>query len=504
MPSIIIPDRVRERLLSKTDQSGDHWTYPGSGKLTIDGNQYRARTLWWAILKGDGSNYPERMDRTCDEESCCNPDHWFDSSDGNRKPVSPSRQRIVDEVKFHKANGKYYVRNRLTAGKQIQLGSDREIAIELWTEGRPLLASGQYWSPRLALRPESLQLTVSQLCSLYEQDLMKREADAQIVPEYRKAMIGVCRRMVKQFGVRTLVSSLEEKHFEDAAEKIQISRTSGKLRAWHGYKTECNNWRDVFRWGLKKGRLIKLPNFGGRFPESEKAYNRRANRLQRINGIEITESRVKLFSPSEINAMLEVAPLDVAAWIYLGLNLAVENKEIGVIKATDFCQDDAGDWWYEAKRLKTAEPRKNHVWPETIQAIQDWLGIRPQPRREEYSKLLFLNRNGDPIRGKMSNSTICDAMKDTMEKAGCYIRGRSFYGLRHTFSTIAGGACDLQAKEYIMGHATPAKEFAPQSKNYDHAMAENRLRHVSNYVRDWLRGVGEESVKRKIVRTLEL
>ncbi|MGB7346933.1 MAG: hypothetical protein WBD20_22105 [Pirellulaceae bacterium] len=504
MPTVSIPARVREKLLNKTDQSTEHWTYPGSGKLAIGDKQYRVRTLWWALKKGNGKNYPARIDSSCGVKGCCNPDHWFDSSDGNRKPMNSATLQAEAEVKFHSANGKYYACNNLTAGKQIQLGSDKVIAIQLWSEGRELLRAGQHWDPRLTLRPDSLQLTISQLCSLYEQDLIKREADAQIVSEYRKAMIGVCRRMVKTLGAKTMVASLTIEHFDGAADKIRISRTSGKLRAWNGVKTECNNWKDVFRWGVKRGRLIKLPSFGDRFPESQKAYDRRANRLNRIDGIEITEARIKLFSADEVNEMLRVAPTDVAAWIHLGLNLAVENKELGVIKATDFYEDSEGEWWYKAKRLKTAEPRENHIWPETIEAVRAWIAVRPKPRNPDDDQLLFLNKNREPIRGKNSNSTICDAMKTVMETAGCYIAGRNFYGLRHTFSTVAGGACDLQAKEYVMGHATPAKEFAPQSANYDHAMAAARLKHVSNYVRDWLNGDGAESTPRKIVRTLTI
>ena len=57
----------------------------------------------------------------------------------------------------------------------------------------------------------------------------------------------------------------------------------------------------------------------------------------------------------------------------------------------------------------------------------------------------------------------------------------TFYDLRHTFRTIAGGSKDLEAIRFIMGHAHEHIE-----DTYIEHVEDERLRDVANYVRNWL------------------
>ena len=58
---------------------------------------------------------------------------------------------------------------------------------------------------------------------------------------------------------------------------------------------------------------------------------------------------------------------------------------------------------------------------------------------------------------------------------------QGFYAIRHTFQTVAGGAIDEEAVDYVMGHVNDSI-----SAEYIEDFDDHRLYRVVNYVRDWL------------------
>jgi integrase len=479
MPIVSIPDNIRAKLFEATDQTGDHWNYPGTGKLKFNGRMFRARQLWWALLIGDGT-YPRRMDQTCDHPGCVNPAHWYDAL-ADEKPLCPAEK----EIKFHRAHGFFYVATALTGGQQWNLGKDRAAALNLWREGRAQLAAGLPWHPK---QQDQTAATIGRLATAFRLHLDDRYRESAVTREHRDSMRGVCDRMVAQFGRTTLVANLGPKQFSAASEKIKIDKRNGRLRAWGGYKSEISKIRHVFTWGVDQGHLIAKPRFGDSFPIPQQAYERIANRSRRTDGaLKVKTPPPKTFTAAEIRRMLEVAPIDIHAWILLGLNCALENKEISLVRTNDIRRSRGGEWWIGEPRIKTAGRRLAHLWDQTAEALLDAIKARPEPAKPELANRIFLNDRGYPVRADGSNTKFCERFRKVMKDADCYIGRRGFRALRHTFRTNATpNPPDQEACEYIMGHRMFGSTMAPESPTYVESVARDRLRRISNHLQTWL------------------
>jgi len=137
------------------------------------------------------------------------------------------------------------------------------------------------------------------------------------------------------------------------------------------------------------------------------------------------------------------------------------------------------------------------LWPETIQSLEAVIANRIEPRDNEYSKLVFLTRLGQPwVRFEMTETTnekgkveVAGKADDAISKSTAkllksldiYRPGVTFYALRHTFETIAGGCRDQVAVDAVMGHVdnTMAAEYREHIEG-------DRLKAVIDHVRRWL------------------
>jgi integrase len=187
--------------------------------------------------------------------------------------------------------------------------------------------------------------------------------------------------------------------------------------------------------------------------------------------------------------------------ILLGINCGFGNYDIATLT---FANLDLDEGWHNHPRPKTGTSRRCPLWPETIEAIEHALKIRPRPKDPAHKDLVFLTRNGLPYvrlsaasvaalaEDKAENIQHQDTINTNMWAALKRLKmkrdGLSFYGLRHTFETIGGGAKDQIAVDYIMGHVTPG-----MGTNYRHTIDDERLLAVTNHVRQWL--FGEQETK---------
>jgi integrase len=193
-------------------------------------------------------------------------------------------------------------------------------------------------------------------------------------------------------------------------------------------------------------------------------------------------------------ALASTQSLQLRAAILLAINCGYGNTDIATLKRTDL-DLDAG--WLKTYRSKTGVDRRCPLWPETIEAIRRYLRegdpLPDEQRSKETRGLLFVTRNDYPLvrhvtkpngRGGeklIEHDVITTAFRRVLTKIGVAIKGLSFYGLRHTFSTIGSETGLIVAVNHIMGHAPSGGDM---SAVYRHGISERLLRQVTNHVRD--------------------
>jgi integrase len=165
--------------------------------------------------------------------------------------------------------------------------------------------------------------------------------------------------------------------------------------------------------------------------------------------------------------------------ILLGINCGFGNSDCGKLPLSAVDLDNA---MIDYPRPKTGIPRRCPLWPETVQALRDALAKRPQPKDPADSGLVFITKFGKGWQSGIGNSPVGREVSRLLDSLGINGRkGLGFYTLRHTFRTVADGAKDQPAADLIMGHEVPH-----MSSIYRQGIEDDRLRAVSNVVRNWL------------------
>jgi integrase len=148
---------------------------------------------------------------------------------------------------------------------------------------------------------------------------------------------------------------------------------------------------------------------------------------------------------------------------------------------------DLDGGWVTYHRPKTGIARRCPLWPETVQALREWLAMRPEPKEPADAGLVFLTARGGSWHKKIEDNPVSKETRKLLNALG--IGGnRNFDALRHTFETIGGEAKDQVSVDHIMGHARDDMASA-----YRERISDARLRAVSDYVRGWFFGTASGS-----------
>jgi integrase len=185
--------------------------------------------------------------------------------------------------------------------------------------------------------------------------------------------------------------------------------------------------------------------------------------------------------------------------IYLGINCGLGNHDCAMLR---FDHLNLQRGWVDFPRPKTGIDRRCPLWPETVQALKAAIKIRPEPKLpvkrknarkakpeqniEDYIDRVFITKYGQSWEPKSDyDNPISKETTKLLKDLEVHRKGVGFYALRHTFQTIGGQSRDRDAVRYIMGHVEDANDMS--ARYTEETVSDDRLKAVTDYVRDWFR-----------------
>ena len=243
----------------------------------------------------------------------------------------------------------------------------------------------------------------------------------------------------------------------------------------HRLSNEIQRIRSVFKYGYEAGILDKPVRFGPGFKKPS-AKVLRQNRAK---------AGLRMFEREELLALLDATPSIQKSMVLLAINGGLGNHDVATlpIKAINIKSG-----WLTYPRPKTGIERRIPLWPETVEALKAVLADRHEPKDPAHKELIFISLQGESFISKNSGHRIAKTVLWFLRKAKIERPGLTFYGIRHTFQTVAEGVRDLSAVQSLMGHAASSSDM---SARYRERIDDARLLAVTEHVRKWLFGESE-------------
>jgi integrase len=290
------------------------------------------------------------------------------------------------------------------------------------------------------------------------------ELGLQMWLDYEQA----CKFLVENLGKQRLVAALGPADF--AALRDTLAKRYGPVRLGN----TIQRIRSVFKFALDDLLIDRPVPFGRGFTRPSK----KVMRLHRA------AQGPKLFTAEEIHRMLAAAGPALRALFLLGINCGFGVADSGRLPLTAL---DLDGGWVNFPRPKTGIARRCPLWPETLAAVQLAVAVRPTPKDPADAGLVFLGRQGRPYHLEEQRSPLSVTVGQLLRRLGINGRqGLGLYTLRHNFETIGGEAKDQPALDHLMGHARD-----DMASVYREHISDERLRAVSEHVRQWLFDTGK-------------
>jgi len=354
---------------------------------------------------------------------------------------------------------------------------DGQKALARWKEQQDDLRAG-----RVPRSKDEAGLRLADLCNKFLAGKRIDQSAGRLSPRTYVEYARTCGLLIDIFGRDRLVSDLGPVDFETLYNKLSDK---------HGLTTigrEVTMVRSVFKYGLEMDLLDKAVKFGPRFKSPSKTDKRK------LRGKNKREHGARVFTAEEIRRLIEAAPAQLRAMIFLGINGGLGNSDLANLPKSAL---DLDGGWIDYPRVKSGIDRRVPLWPETVAALRAVIGKTIKAKDAADADMVFLTRTGqrwvryDLIEkeneaGKLevtgrADDAVAKAFAKLVRELDIYRRGLSFYTLRHNCETIGGGCRDQVAVDQILGHCDNT-----MSAEYREHVEDERLRAVVDHIRSWL------------------
>jgi integrase len=228
-------------------------------------------------------------------------------------------------------------------------------------------------------------------------------------------------------------------HFRSTQSDCRFNHIVSAVNAWLHYADE-HDW------------IAAAPKVGPRWKKVPRSQMARRDRI---------------VSKAEFHALLNAASDQWRAMLMLSLNCGMGPNDLAQLLTTDIIGGVIDNL-----RPKTGELRIAPLWPETVDAINNWLTLRMSPLPN-----LFITKYGRA----WDAHDVGHKFKDLREAAKVDLGEKvGLYALRHTFSTIADDAESPNGKRLIMGQAFEGMDQVYVNKTRKDP---RKLRRIVNVVR---------------------
>jgi integrase len=342
-------------------------------------------------------------------------------------------------------------------GKIHYFGKDYAAALERWNrEGADLLAGR---TPR----PDAEATTVRDACNSFLASKAAKRDRGGITGERWEQLKAVCDLLIETFTRHRLMDDLRPDDFAKLRAKMSNRFCASTAKVWIG------KVKSVFRHAYLAGLIDREVRYGPDFTPPS------AEEIRRVK----SAKGPKMFERDEIKRLLAAGDKQDHAAILLGVNCGYQPADIAALRLDHL---DLGDGWVTFARGKTGVGRRAKLWPETVQAIQEWLAVRPQDKDESTVGLVFLSRLRTAWTQHGNTRSFAERFQALAKTAGVPLGNRKgFATLRHTFRTQAGESGDREACGYVMGHIDPSMAGV-----YVQKISDARLARVADVVHAWL------------------
>lgn len=378
------------------------------------------------------------------------------------KPAKPSKDFPLQPA----ANGQWCKKIK---GKRYHFGpwSDPDAALARYLDQRDDLVAGRKPRQRSQTGP-----TVADLANLFLTDKRGLVDSGELVVRSFADYKTTADRIVAHFGRDRAIADIGPEDF--AALRRKLAKTRGPVALGN----EVNRVRVVFNYTPELDGHPAKPYYGKGFKRPS-ASTVRKNRNERAE---------KFIEPADVRKLIEAACPQVRAMIFLGINCGLGNADVGRLRI-DAIDLDAGV--IDDPRKKTGVDRRATLWPETVEALRQWLAIRKTPADADVADLVFVTRCGVAWLAD-SHGALSAEFGKLAKRVEIHRKGVGFYSLRHSFNTIGEDATDAGALSYIMGHA-PSETNMRDNYRRRRRISDDRLRAVTDTVRRWLFGSDDQA-----------